>query len=359
MGPGYRTDHLLMMGFDSTLVRYTEGQSQQFFQQVAERARGVTGVTSVTMTTSVPMLNGSIGTETVVPEGYQFPAGKDNATVLASMVDEHYFDTMGIPIVEGRNFRADDSLDAPRVAIVNQPFARHYWPNANPIGKRFRTTDADQSWVQVVGLARTSKYVFIAEPPTEFVYLPYRQRKPQRMIMLAESTGDPSSLVGPLREVVHHMDPNMPINDVRTMEALYEMRAVRIFRVLVGTIGTMGLMGLGLSVVGLYGLVAYAASRRTREIGIRMAIGADRATVLRMVLGQGLALAVAGLVLGLAASVGAAALLRAAFPTGNTQRDIVALVAVIPLVLAVTFLATYLPARRASRVNPMHALRYE
>jgi ABC-type antimicrobial peptide transport system permease subunit len=151
----------------------------------------------------------------------------------------------------------------------------------------------------------------------------------------------------------------MPIYDVRTMEALYEMRAVRIFRVLVGTIGAMGLMGLGLSVVGLYGLVAYAASRRTREIGIRMAIGADRTTVLRMVLSQGLALAVAGLVLGLAASVGAAALLRAAFPTGNTQRDIVALVAVIPLVLAVTFLATYLPARRASRVNPMHALRYE
>ena len=128
-----------MMSFDPSLVRYTEAQSQQFFEQVAERARAVPGVKSVAMTTSVPMSNDSIGSVTIVPEGFQFPAGKDNVTVLASSVDEHYFDTMGIAMLEGRNFRADDHADAPRVAIVNQPFAQHYWPNQDPIGKRFQT----------------------------------------------------------------------------------------------------------------------------------------------------------------------------------------------------------------------------
>jgi ABC-type antimicrobial peptide transport system permease subunit len=219
--------------------------------------------------------------------------------------------------------------------------------------------DNDGEWAQVVGLAKNSKYVFIAEPPTDFLYLPYRQQKPQRMAMLVQSAGDAATLAAPLREVVHGLDANMPIYNVRTMERLYQMRAISIFRVLITTVGAMGLMGLGLAIVGLYGLVAYAATRRTREIGIRMAIGADRAAVLRMVLGQGMVLAIVGLVLGLAASVGAGQLLSAAFPSGDDQSDFMSLLIVIPIVLAVTFLAAYIPARRASRVNPMQALRYE
>ena len=179
------------------------------------------------------------------------------------------------------------------------------------------------------------------------------------MIMVAQSAGDPASLVTPLREVVRGLDANLPIYNVRTMEEFYRMRAVSIFNVLVGTVAAMGLMGLGLSIVGLYGLVAYAASRRTREIGIRMAIGATRQTVLRMVLRQGIVLALIGLVVGLFASVGAGELLRAAFPSGDDQRDFVAVVLVAPIVLAVTFLAAYIPARRASRIDPMKALRYE
>jgi macrolide transport system ATP-binding/permease protein len=358
-GPGYRTDHLLMMSFDPSLVRYTEAQSQQFFQQVAERTREVPGVKTVTMTTSIPMSNDSIGAVTIAPEGFQFPAGKDNVTVLSSMVEEHYFETMGIPILEGRNFRVEDSFGAPRVAIVNQHLAQHFWPNQNSLGKRFRLDDSEKQWVEIVGLAKTSKYIFIAEPPSDFVYLPYRQTKPQRIIMVTQSAGDPASLVAPLREVVRGLDANLPVFNVRTMEEFYRMRAVSIFNVLVGIVAAMGLMGLGLSIVGLYGLVAYAAGRRTREIGIRMAIGATRPTVLRMVLRQGIVLALVGLVVGLFASIGAGELLRAAFPSGDDQRDVVALLLVVPIVLAVTFLAAYIPARRASRLDPMKALRYE
>jgi predicted permease len=358
-GPGYRTDHLLMMSLDPSLVRYTEAQSQQFFQQVAARAREVPGVKTIAMATSIPMSNDSISFVTIAPEGFQFPPGKDNVTVLSSMVDEYYFATMALTILKGRNFRVDDAFDAPPVAIVNQPLAQHYWPNQDPLGKRLRLDDTEKTWVEIVGLAKTSKYIFIAEPPSEFVYLPYRQKRPQRMIMLAQSAGDPSTLVAPLREVVRGLDANLPIYNVRTMEEFYRMRAVSIFNVLVSTVGAMGLMGLGLSIVGLYGLVAYAAGRRTREIGIRVAIGATRARVLRMVLRQGIVLALVGLVVGLVASVGAGGLLRAAFPSGDDQRDFVALLLVFPIVLAVTFLAAYVPARRASRVNPMDALRYE
>ena len=358
-GPGYRTDHLLMLSFDTSLVRYTDAQSRQFFEQVAERARAVPGVKTVTMSTSVPMATDSIGFETVVPEGFQFPPGKDNATVLASRVDEYYFDTMGLTILRGRNFSVDDSFDAPRVAVVNEQFAKHYWPNRDPIGQRLRAGDDDKTWVQVVGLAKTSKYIFIAEAPSEFVYFPHRQKHLRETIMIAQSAGDPSALATPLRDVVRSLDPNLPIYNVRTMGELYRMRAISTFNVLIGTVAAMGVMGLGLSIVGLYGLVAYAASRRTREIGIRMAIGANRRAVSLMVLRQGLVLAVVGLVLGLAASVGAGELLRAAFPTGDDQRDTVALLIVIPIVLAVTFLAAYVPARKASRLNPMQALRHE
>src|SRR5204862_6423140 len=143
--------------------------------------------------------NDTLAPETVVPEGYQFPPGRDNANVLAASIDEHYFDAMGLTLLQGRNVSKDDSPSTPRVAIVNQQFADHYWPNQDPIGKRFRDVDTNNEWVRVVGVAKTTKYVFIAEPPTEFVYLPYRQKRPQRIVMLAESHGDPATLAAPLR----------------------------------------------------------------------------------------------------------------------------------------------------------------
>src|SRR5205823_630699 len=174
-------------------------------------------------------------------------------------------------------------------------------------------------------------------PPTEYLYLPYRQDPLGSMILLAESEGDPSALITPLRNIVRALDANQPIYDVWTMEQFYQISTVGMMDIIIGMVAAMGMMGLALSIVGLYGLVAYAASRRTREIGIRMALGANRAAVLRMVLRQGIVLAVVGLIVGLTASVGAGQLMRAAFPTGDNQRDIAALLIVIPIVLAVTF----------------------
>ena len=179
------------------------------------------------------------------------------------------------------------------------------------------------------------------------------------MVLLTESAGDPASLVAPLRDLVRSLDQTQPVYNVRTMDEFYQMRTITIFNVIIGIVAAMGLMGLSLAIVGLYGLVAYATSRRTKEIGIRMAIGASRPMVLRMVLRQGLVLALAGLAVGLLAGVGAERLLQAAFPSGDNSFEPMAHVLVAPIVLAATFVAAYLPARRAARLDPMKALRYE
>ena len=216
--------------------------------------------------------------------------------------------------------------------------------------------------MEIVGVAKTSKYTFIIETPREFLYLPYRQRPPQSMFLLAESLAIRASLVTPLREVVRSLDANLPISNIRSMEELYRMRSVDVLDVTTTIIGAMGMMGLALAIVGLYGLVAYAVSRRTREIGIRMAIGAGRSDVLRMVLRQGMGLASPG-----SASVCWRApalpapgrdLSRRSGPA-TAGRTLAAFPLVAATVLAVTLLAAYLPARRASLINPTDALRAE
>ena len=359
-GPGYRTDHLLLMSFDPGLVGYTEAEAQQFFEQMAERARSVPGVKSAALVSSVPMATDPAGGIAIVPEGVQLPAGKDSVTLLTSVVDEHYFDTMRLAIIRGRGFRATDSADAPKVAVVNEQVAQHYWPGQDPLGKRFRMNDSRGPWVEIVGLAKTSTYIFLAERPREFAYFPYTQRPQPRMVLVAESTGDPSSLATPLRELVRTFDANQPIYNVRTMEELYRMRAVAIFSVASRLVAAMGIMGLGLALAGLYGLVAYAVSRRTKEIGIRMAIGAGQWDVLGMILRQGMVLALLGLGVGLLGSMGAGRALAALFPDrGHGASDFVALGLVAAAVLSVVLLAAYIPARRASRVNPTDALRTE
>ena len=355
-GPGYRTDHLLMMSFQPGLVRYKDAQSQLFFKQLAERARSAAGVKSVALASLIPMGTGYEGA-TIIPEGYAFPKGKESIDVMCNTIDENYFDTMRIPIVNGRTFRVTDTASAPHVAIVNQELAQHYWPDKSPIGRRFRLDDRNGPVFEIVGVAKTTKYMWFAEPPTDFLYLPLAQHPRERVTLLAESFGDPASVLAPLREVVHGLDANQPIFDVRTMDDLYQKRAVSNPNMIVQTVAAMGLVGLILSLVGLYGLVSYTAGRRTREIGIRMAIGAQRGNVLQMVMRQGLRLSLIGIAIGLVAGIGAERGLNAVFLSSNIDWAMYLLVA--PLLLAITLLAAYIPARRASRVDPMRALRYE
>ena len=355
---GFRRDHLMMMTFDPGLVHYSEEQTQRFFQQLVERTRLAPGVKSATLAETVPMDSTTVRGASILPENFQFPRATESANVLENTVDESYFDTLAVPIVRGRAFRTIDKAGAPLVAVVNQTLANHYWPNQDAVGKRFRMDSRNGKWVEIVGVARNGKYLFISEPPDiEYVYFPLAQHPKAQMTLMAESSGDAAGLASPMREVVRSLDANQPIYNVRTMEELFRIRAVSTPNFIVQTVGAMGLMGLVLSVVGLYGLVAYAASRQTREIGIRLAIGAQRSSVLGRVMRQGLVLALSGIGIGLVASFGAERLLNAIFSSGRTDRISYLLVAVV--LLAVTALAAYIPARRASRVDPMRALRYE
>jgi macrolide transport system ATP-binding/permease protein len=364
-GPGFRTDHLIMMGFDPSLVRYTPEQCKEFYKQLIEKVRSAPGVTSATLASATPMAPDQNG-ETVVPEGYQLPAGKEAVSAWSSTVDEHYLETMGIPLTRGRNFQTSDTASSPRVAIINNAFANRYWPNQDAVGKRFHLGNANGPMLQIVGIARTSKVLWIAEAPTEFLYLPLAQNPRLRMNLIAQTGGDAAGLTPVLREAVRQIDPNQPIYNVMTMEDFYTKRAVQVPNMIIETVAVLGLTGVILAMIGLYGLVAFSVARRTREIGIRMAIGAEKTQVLGMVLRQGLVLAVIGVGIGLAGGVVASRFVDAVFAinplTPDTSKhaiDFPVFVVTALAMLGITLMATYAPARRASMIDPMRALRDE
>jgi predicted permease len=357
--PGFRTQRMLLSSFDPRLAGYDAVRTQAFYQQLSDRVRALPGVTSVGMTSIVPLNQDNREPVAIVPEGFQLPRDNTSLTILASRIDEGYLETMTIPLVMGRGFVPSDTTDTPRVILINQAMADRYWPRQNPIGKRVRLMDRqNQPWAEVVGVTADNKYNWIGEGPTPWMYLPQRQEGGARSTLLVASTGDAAALAGPVRDIVKDIDPNMPISSVRTMEEFYYGNATSIVTTLTGVTGTMGLMGLSLALVGLYGLVAYAAARRTREIGIRMAVGAPSGSVLRMVLGHGLALATAGVVLGVIGSVAVGGIIRSVFPNAGAI-DLTTYALVVPTLVAITLLAALIPARRAARIDPLVALRQE
>lgn len=355
-GPGFRTGHLVMMSFDPELARYNEQQEQQFYRQLIDRTRSLPGIRSVALSEVIPM--GPIQDQhDIVPVGYELPKGRDRVLVGSDIVDQGFFATMAVPIVAGRGFNQSDTADAPRVAVVNELLARHYWPNQSAIGKRLRLDNKKGQEIEIVGVAKIAKYYWLGEGPTEYLYLPLAQHTHSQMTLLAESSDDAASLVPELRRTVRELDANLPVYDVRTMSDFYRNRVVSVPLILMEIVGAMSLIGMLLALVGLYGVVAYAVARRTREIGIRMAIGANRGSVVRMVLRQGLVLVLTGLAIGLLASFAAETGVDALF--SSTTRDPLSYLIVAPALLAVTMLAAWLPARRAARVDPTTTLRYE
>ncbi|NDQ58754.1 MAG: ABC transporter permease [Acidipila sp.] len=355
---GFAKDHLLMARFDPRLLQYNPAQTQRFYKLLTERARATPGVQSAGLTQRPPLGLGAFDRLAFVPDGFQMPRDRENYTATMDTVDEGFFPTMGIAILRGRGFQASDTADAPRVAVVNEQFAKHYWPGTDAVGKHIRLESASGTSVEVVGVAQTVTYRETTEKPTDFVYLPLAQHPIARMLLLLRSSGDPRQLIEPLKDVVRALDANLPISETRTYEDVYRYNAVEGPGVGVELVGCMGAVGLLLAIAGLYGLVAYNVSRRTREIGIRMALGAGPSDVLRLVMGKGLALVGMGTVIGLAMGCALEQLMNfMLFNAGGV--DVVAYVIVVPSMFLVTMLAAYVPARRASRIAPTQALRYE
>jgi predicted permease len=359
-GPGFRTDHILLMSFDPELARYDTAQTESFYRLLTERVKGVPGVRSVALASAVPLDQITIENTSIVPEGFRLPQGSTHVNVLSSRVDEGYFETIRTPIVRGRSFRTTDTDDAPDVAVVNETFAARYWAGEDVIGKRFQLNGQQDTWIEIVGVAADTKVRTLQEAATAFVYYPRRQRPAAQSTLLVETENDPMASAALLRDAVHSVDPNMPVLELRSMTDFYEASAVTFSLLLVRLVGAMGTTGLVLALTGLYALMAYSVSRRTREIGIRMAVGARPASVLKMVLGQGVWLATAGVVLGVVASSATSGLLRAVFPfPGMGATDLATYLLVVPALLLVTVLAALVPAWHAARVDPLVALRQE
>jgi len=358
-GTGFRTDHLYLTSFDTSPIHYTEEQGQRFYREVLDQTRRAPGVQSAALTSSIP-LGASFPNTSVLPEGYPVPNGQQGFDVFSASVSDGYFETIGTPIVEGRGFLQSDRAGTPLVAVVNAQLAAHYWPHQKAVGKRFRLRNASGPWVQVVGVAQTGKYFWIAEPPLDLVYFPYTQMPQSGLTVVAQSAAADATVLAPvLREVVRKIDPSMPVSSERSMQNFFSERAVKISDIIVQIVGILGLMGLLLAMTGLYALVAYSVSRRSREIGIRMAIGADSEGVLRMVLKQGLVLGSIGAGVGLILSLLACHALSSALWILSGRVNYTLFPAVALPLLAVTLLAAYVPARRASRIDPMRALRDE
>jgi macrolide transport system ATP-binding/permease protein len=352
--PGFRIDHMITMRFDPSLVNYTPAQTEQFYKTLTERAAAVPGVKSAALTSFVPMTSNA-REKRVIPEGYQFPRGQESVDVLVDSVDSNYFDTFGVRLIEGRGFRTSDRADSPRVAVVNEKFAQTYL-GGHAVGKRLRLEGPNGPWAEVVGVTVTGKHLSVFEPPFGYLYLPLSQDPQSRMTLIAESHGDPAALAAPLQQMVHSLDANLPVFGVRTIADLYDQRSVQIANIINEMVASIGFVGLGLALVGLYAVVAYQVARRTREIGIRMAIGAGRPQVMRMMMKQAAVMGLAGVGIGLVLSFAGSKALSAAL---GVPFDPV-LFSLVPLgLLLTTLLAAAIPASRAARIDPMTALRQD
>ncbi len=357
MRPDFRADHLISLDTAPAMLHYSPDQTVAFYRKLVDRVRAMTGVESVAMAESLP-LSPAQTVLTVVPEGYQFPKGREKTVVFGGAVDAGYFSTMRVEIRRGRAFTDDDRAQSRRVAIVNEQFARTYWPGQDPIGKRIRLDRSDGPAAEVVGVAKTGHYLAVNEAPASYVYLPYEQNPRPRMTLIVQSAGDPGALAAPLREAVRSIDANLPVFNLRTVALLYESRATGTWLQFFQMVGTMAFIGLALATTGLYGLVAYTVSRRVKEFGIRVALGARRRDVVWLVERRGLVLAGVGIAAGGALTPVAAPLLAAGFPGLGLSSP--AVYALVPLaLLAVSAAASYLPARRAAGLDPLLALRNE
>jgi putative ABC transport system permease protein len=309
------------------------------------------------LSTSVPM-TADVNSMDMAPEGYDFPLGQSTEQVMGSNVSDGYFETLGIPIVAGRGFNTSDTEGSPKVAVVNEDFAKLYF-KGNAVGKRLHVNGTNE-WFEVVGVTVTGKYVTVFEPTTPFLYLAASQQSQDRLTLVAETYGDPAAFAGTLRQMVRATDPGVPIVSVRTLEDLFNQRSVQTAHILIGVVAVLGMLGLALALVGLYAVVEYQVTRTTREIGIRMALGAAQTQVLQMVLKQAGRMAVAGIGIGIVLTFAASS-----FFTENMigpekiPMNWLRFAAVCSALLLTTFLAAFIPAHRASRIAPTEALRQE
>jgi len=350
--PGFRVDHMLLVNVGPRPGEEGTRDREQVALELRDRVAAVPGVTHVSWAGAVPLaLNASRRGITI--DGYR-PRDGEDMEFHYNMVGPGYFETMEVPLVRGRGFTDRDRAGAAPVVVVNETFARRFWPGADPIGKRIGISGPEGPWLEVVGLARDGKYLSIAESPRPYLYYPQLQH-PDDVVLHVRTSGDPRSLAAAVRRELAAVAPDWLAENPRTLEE-HIGTSLLPQRIAGGMLGAFGVVALLLSAVGLYGVVAFAVAQRTREIGIRVALGAAAPQLLRLVLRQGMLLAGIGLAVGVPLAFVASRLLSG-FLLGTGAGVWLVLAAAAGLLAVVTLVASYVPARRASRVDPMVALR--
>ncbi|MGH9768484.1 MAG: ABC transporter permease [Blastocatellia bacterium] len=351
--PGFRTENVLLVSFDLGLQGYNVERGRAFYQQLEQRVGSLPGVEQVSLADTTPLTTDA--DTTIVIDGYTPPTGLEGVVINYSVVSPNYFQTLGIPLPRGRSFSLQDHPDAPRVVILNETAARRFWPGQDALGKRVglgRSVSAE-----VIGIARDGKYVTLGEDPRPYIYFPMTQNYQSSAVLQVRTAGDPAPMIAAVQREARALDKDLPTFGVRTMKESLRgsLAAPRLAATFLGAFGAMALL---LAMVGIYGVMAYAVSQRTREIGIRVALGAERRDILKLVLKQSLKLIVVGLLIGLAGALAATRLLES-FLYGVSVNDPATFIAVPLLLASVALLASCIPARRATKVDPIVALRCE
>jgi putative ABC transport system permease protein len=358
LNTGFRMDHTLFLTINSKIERYDEAKGRDFFKKLHDRLSQIPGISDIAMSSMIPFNNGQESRNFML-DGAKQTAAEDSPSAWAYRVDEHYFPLMETHIVRGRAFDSRDTANSPKVAVINETMAKKLFGAADPIGQRVRLDKADGALVQVVGVAKTGLYLYWAETPQNAVWTPFSQEYNPQMFFEMRTQGDPASYAAAVREQVRALDPDMPILRISSLENYYDSRAMLGPRLIAQIVTTTGLMGLLMAVVGLYGVVAYAVNRRTREIGIRMAVGATPRGIVRMILNQGVILTLTGLAIGILLMIPIARTVLPNFVVGTSAFSAEMLLGV-PAVLALSMLAAcWIPARRAARIDPTTSLRAE
>jgi macrolide transport system ATP-binding/permease protein len=353
---GFRIDGLAVLSADMDMMRYSPERSQQFWTQALDRVRALPGVESAAVVTPRMPFDVNYSQTSIRIDGKEYGPDDRGETVANVYVSPEYFATMSIPLVEGRNFAASDREGAPLVAVVNESMARRFWPNSSAVGRTFRLSFGTGDYT-VIGVTRDHRVHTVAENPTPYLHFSALQRPSRFNHLLARTSGDAEALVFAMRRELLTLEPGLVFISSSTMEKSLE---TSLLPARVGAVLAAGFGGLGtlLAAIGLYGVIAFSVTRRTREIGVRMAVGADRRRVLGLIMRQGLVLVVIGAVAGLALAAAAARMLSGVL-YGVGAFDPFAWTMAIGVLAAAAALANFVPALRAMRVNPVTALRAE
>ena len=356
LSPGFTPQHAIEMSFDPSLQGYDEARVKEFKRQLLERARVLPGVQSAGLSNFVP-LSMNINNNSIFVEGAPQERGANIPTAMTSSASVGFVAALGVDLLEGRDFTEQDGDTRPRAAVINETFAKRFWPGQSALGKRFSLEGSAGPWVEVVGVMRDGKYFSLSEDPTPFVYLSLRPGSGSYLTLVVRTASDPQGTIQALRAEFQQLDANLPVYNIKTMT---EHMSLPLFpaRVAAILLGSFGVLALALAAIGIFGVMSYAVSQRTREIGIRMALGSSANGIVKLVVGHGLKLIALGMAIGLVCAF-AGTRLMSSLLYGVSATDSVTFAVIALLLTGVALLACYLPARRAAKVDPMVALRCE